>query len=51
LKAPILERDVWDSESVERAFDEVFSAHLEPYGLEKRIPPKLRKWTEPLRSA
>ncbi|MQA12479.1 MAG: SDR family NAD(P)-dependent oxidoreductase, partial [Pseudonocardiaceae bacterium] len=47
LKAPILERDVWDSESVERAFDEVFSAHLEPYGLEKRIPPKLRKWTEP----
>lgn len=51
LKAPILEREVWDSESVQRAFDEVFSAHLEPYGLEKRIPPKLRKWTEPLRSA
>ncbi|TCP46799.1 NAD(P)-dependent dehydrogenase (short-subunit alcohol dehydrogenase family) [Tamaricihabitans halophyticus] len=51
LKAPILERDVWDSDSVERAFDEVFSGHLEPYGLEKRMPPKLRKWTEPLRSA
>ncbi|QFU86900.1 SDR family NAD(P)-dependent oxidoreductase [Amycolatopsis sp. YIM 10] len=52
LKAPILERPVWDTESVERAFDEVFSAHLEPYGLEKRVPPKLRKWTEnPLRTA
>lgn len=44
LKAPILERDVWDSESVARAFDEVFQAHLEPYGLEKRMPPRLRKW-------
>ncbi|PRX49314.1 NAD(P)-dependent dehydrogenase (short-subunit alcohol dehydrogenase family) [Prauserella shujinwangii] len=55
LKAPILERQVWDSESVQRAFDEVFSAHLEPYGLEKRVPPRLRKWTDapstPLRSA
>ncbi len=55
LKAPILERQVWDTESVQRAFDEVFSAHLEPYGLEKRVPPRLRKWTEgtptPLRSA
>jgi NAD(P)-dependent dehydrogenase (short-subunit alcohol dehydrogenase family) len=60
LKAPILERPVWDTESVQRAFDEVFSAHLEPYGLEKRVPPRLRKWTEkwtegastqPLRSA
>lgn len=51
LKAPILEREVWDSESVQHAFDEVFSAHLEPYGLEKRVPPRLRKWTEPLRSA
>ncbi|MFC4004788.1 SDR family NAD(P)-dependent oxidoreductase [Prauserella oleivorans] len=53
LKQPILERDVWDSDSVQRAFDEVFSAHLEPYGLEKRVPPRLRKWMEgaPLRSA
>ncbi|MEU3273175.1 SDR family oxidoreductase [Saccharomonospora sp. NPDC006951] len=55
LKSPILERQVWDSDSVQRAFDEVFGAHLEPYGLEKRVPPRLRKWTEgastPLRSA
>jgi len=46
LKAPILERDSWDSDSVERAFAEVFHAHLEPYGLEKRLPPPLRKWCE-----
>ncbi|GAB3502864.1 SDR family NAD(P)-dependent oxidoreductase [Amycolatopsis cihanbeyliensis] len=46
LKAPILERPVWDTDSIRQAFDEVFSAHLEPYGLEKRVPPRLRKWTE-----
>ncbi|QWF82618.1 SDR family NAD(P)-dependent oxidoreductase [Amycolatopsis sp. CA-230715] len=52
FKAPILERPAWDTDSVQRAFDEVFSAHLEPYGLEKRVPPRLRKWTEiPSRSA
>lgn len=51
LKTPILERENWDTESVRNAFDEVFSAHLEPYGLEKRVPPRLRKWVEPLRSA
>ncbi|HVV13917.1 SDR family oxidoreductase [Amycolatopsis sp.] len=55
LKSPILERQTWDTETVRRAFDEVFSAHLEPYGLEKRVPPRLRKWTEgsstPLRTA
>jgi NAD(P)-dependent dehydrogenase (short-subunit alcohol dehydrogenase family) len=47
FKAPILERDVWDSDSVEHAFTEVFQAHLEPYGLEKRLPPRLRKWIAP----
>lgn len=55
LKTPILERAVWDVETVRSAFDEVFSAHLEPYGLEKRVPPRLRKWTDgsstPLRTA
>ena len=56
LKSPILERQTWDTETVRRAFDEVFSAHLEPYGLEKRVPPRLRKWTTtspdtPLRTA
>ncbi|MDQ3788433.1 MAG: hypothetical protein M3422_14470, partial [Actinomycetota bacterium] len=47
FKAPVLERDNWDDESIERAFDEVFAAHLEPYGLEKRLPPTLRAWLEP----
>jgi NAD(P)-dependent dehydrogenase (short-subunit alcohol dehydrogenase family) len=44
LKTPILERDGWDVASVEHAFAEVFHANLEPYGLEKRLPPTLRKW-------
>jgi NAD(P)-dependent dehydrogenase (short-subunit alcohol dehydrogenase family) len=49
FKAPVLERNTWDDESVARAFDEVFGAHLEPYGLEKRLPPTLRGWLEPVR--
>lgn len=51
LKSPILERDTWDSETIERAFVEVFQAHLEPYGLEKRLPPRLREWLAPARLA
>lgn len=47
MKAPILEREQWDTESVARAFSEVFHAHLEPYGLEKRLPPTLREWLTP----
>jgi NAD(P)-dependent dehydrogenase (short-subunit alcohol dehydrogenase family) len=47
LKSPILERDAWDSDTIERAFAEVFQAHLEPYGLEKRLPPLLRDWLTP----
>ncbi len=45
FKEPILCRPEWDSDSVRRAFDEVFAAHLEPYGLEKRVPEPLRGWT------
>ncbi|HEV2781113.1 MAG TPA: SDR family oxidoreductase [Actinophytocola sp.] len=47
LKFPILERDIWDADTVDRAFTEVFQAHLEPYGLEKRMPPRLRDWLTP----
>lgn len=47
FKAPVLERDTWDDGCVERAFGEVFAAHLEPYGLEKRLPPTLREWLAP----
>ena len=47
FKAPVLTRENWDDESVARAFDEVFGAHLEPYGMEKRLPPTLRDWLDP----
>ena len=51
LKQPILTREHWDTESVERAFQEVLQAHLEPFGLEKRMPPKLHDLLTPSRSA
>lgn len=47
FKAPVLTRDIWDDESVARAFTEVFGAHLEPYGMEKRLPEPLRDWLDP----
>jgi NAD(P)-dependent dehydrogenase (short-subunit alcohol dehydrogenase family) len=47
FKAPVLTRENWDDESVTRAFTEVFGAHLEPYGMEKRLPPILRDWLDP----
>jgi NAD(P)-dependent dehydrogenase (short-subunit alcohol dehydrogenase family) len=47
FKAPVLTRESWDDESVARAFAEVFGAHLEPYGMEKRLPPILRDWLDP----
>lgn len=47
FKSPVLTRESWDDESVARAFTEVFSAHLEPYGMEKRLPPTLRDWLDP----
>lgn len=46
VKQPVLRRQVWDSGSVRRAFAEMFNTHLEPYGLEKRVPPTLREWTD-----
>ncbi|MEU5693706.1 SDR family oxidoreductase [Actinosynnema sp. NPDC020468] len=51
FKQPILESDSWDATSVKRAFDGVLQAHLEPYGLEKRMPPRLRELVEPSQSA
>lgn len=50
IKQPVLEREVWDTETVRRAFDGVLSAHLEPYGLEKRQPPKVRSLLASLES-
>jgi len=51
IKAPVLEREHWDTASVQRAFDEVFATNLEPYGMEKRMPPKLRRLLAPLETA
>jgi NAD(P)-dependent dehydrogenase (short-subunit alcohol dehydrogenase family) len=51
FKQPILHRDNWDTTSITRAFDEVFQAHLEPFGLEKRLPQRLHELLEPGRSA
>ncbi len=51
LKQPILARDTWDTASVERAFQDVLQAHLEPFGLEKRMPPKLHDLLTPSRIA
>ncbi|MEO6083137.1 MAG: SDR family oxidoreductase [Umezawaea sp.] len=51
FKQPILESDTWDTTSVERAFTGVFQAHLEPFGLEKRMPPRLREIVEPSQTA
>ncbi|MEV6713280.1 SDR family oxidoreductase [Lentzea sp. NPDC051208] len=51
FKQPILESDNWDTASVERAFTGVLQAHLEPYGLEKRMPPRLRELVEPSQTA
>jgi NAD(P)-dependent dehydrogenase (short-subunit alcohol dehydrogenase family) len=48
IKQPVLEREHWDTDSVRRAFDEVFSTHLEAYGLEKRLPPRTRNLLTPL---
>ena len=51
FKPPILTSEHWDTASVERAFQDVLQAHLEPFGLEKRMPPKLHELLTPSRSA
>lgn len=51
LKEPVLTNENWNTASVQQAFDEVFQAHLEPFGLEKRMPPRLHGLLTPSRSA
>jgi NAD(P)-dependent dehydrogenase (short-subunit alcohol dehydrogenase family) len=51
FKQPILSSENWDTTSVERAFNDVLQAHLEPFGLEKRMPPLLHELLTPSRSA
>jgi NAD(P)-dependent dehydrogenase (short-subunit alcohol dehydrogenase family) len=51
LKQPILTNENWDTATVERAFNDVLQAHLEPFGLEKRMPRRLHELLTPSRSA
>ncbi|HEX4101093.1 MAG TPA: SDR family oxidoreductase [Pseudonocardiaceae bacterium] len=42
IKEPVLRCTGWDTEDIAAAFDGILDEHLEPFGLEKRIPPRLR---------
>jgi NAD(P)-dependent dehydrogenase (short-subunit alcohol dehydrogenase family) len=42
FKKPILARDAWDVADISAVFEDVFGQLLEPYGMEKRLPPRLR---------
>jgi NAD(P)-dependent dehydrogenase (short-subunit alcohol dehydrogenase family) len=42
IKNPVLQRPSWTTEDIAAAFDEVLDHHLEPFGLEKQAPPRLR---------
>lgn len=42
IKEPVLQRASWSTEDIAAAFDEVLDHHLEPFGLDKQRPPRLR---------
>jgi NAD(P)-dependent dehydrogenase (short-subunit alcohol dehydrogenase family) len=42
IKDPVLHREAWTTEDIAAAFDEILDRHLEPYGLEKQSPTRLR---------
>jgi NAD(P)-dependent dehydrogenase (short-subunit alcohol dehydrogenase family) len=42
IKEPVLHREYWATEDIAAAFDGVLDHNLEPFGLEKKIPPRLR---------
>ncbi|MGH3768629.1 MAG: SDR family NAD(P)-dependent oxidoreductase [Pseudonocardiaceae bacterium] len=42
IKEPVLRCAGWGTEDIAEAFDGVLKHHLEPFGLEKRMPPGLR---------
>ncbi len=47
--ASILRREPWDVDAVATAVAEVPGGHRKPCGLEKRLPPGLRRWPAPTR--
>lgn len=42
IKEPVLHRACWTTEDIAVAFDGVLDHNLEPFGLEKQVPPRLR---------
>ncbi|MDQ4011648.1 MAG: SDR family oxidoreductase [Actinomycetota bacterium] len=42
IKKPVLHREGWATEDIAAAFDGVLDHHLEPFGLDKQVPPRLR---------
>ena len=42
IKEPVLHRACWTTEDIAAAFDGVLDHNLEPFGLEKQVPPRLR---------
>lgn len=42
IKDPVLQRADWTTDDVAAAFDTVLDGHLEPFGLDKQPPPRLR---------
>lgn len=42
IKEPVLHRPHWTTEDIAAAFDDVLDSHLEPFGLSKQPPPRLR---------
>lgn len=45
IKEPVLDCAGWDTEDIAAAFDGFLNQSLEPFGLEKRMPPRLRAAT------
>lgn len=42
IKEPVLHRACWATEDIVAAFDGILDHNLEPFGLEKQVPPRLR---------
>ncbi|MDQ3825446.1 MAG: hypothetical protein M3325_06735 [Actinomycetota bacterium] len=43
IKDPVLQRADWTTNDIAEAFDTVLDGHLEPFGLQKQPPPRLRR--------
>jgi hypothetical protein len=43
IKEPVLHRAHWTADDIAAAFDDVLDGHLEPFGLDKQPPPRLRQ--------